>query len=185
MKKTNIFIISGPSGSGQDSVIKKLGEYIDFEKIITTTTREMRPEDTEGKTYYFISKEKFLEGIEKNIFFEYALEDNGNYYGGTYAELERAKKSSRPVIWKIDYKGVLRAKELLPETKSILIYIPFELIQKRLKKRGETEEVIKSRLEYSKGWYDNENIFDYKVFNEEGKLDETVQKVAEIIKSNL
>jgi guanylate kinase len=183
---SNIFIISGPSGSGQDSVIKGLKKEFDFDldKIITTTTREMRPEDAEGISYYFISKEEFEKKIKENKFFEYALEDNGNYYGGTYAELERVKKTQKPVIWKIDYKGVLNAKKILPEAKSIFIYIPFELIRKRLKNRGESEEVIKSRLKYAKGWYENENAFDFKVINEEGKLDETVQKVAEIIKSN-
>jgi guanylate kinase len=144
----------------------------------------MRPEDKAGVSYYFLSKEEFEKGIKENKFFEYALEDSGNYYGGTYAELERVKKSDDPVIWKIEYKGVLAAKKLVPNAKSIYIHIPIELIEKRLKKRGESEEVIAARLEYARGWYENENIFDYKVTNEEGKLDETIEKVAEIIKSN-
>ena len=182
---SNIFIISGPSGAGEDSVIKKLKNHIDFDKIVTTTTRAMRPEDEEGVSYYFISEEEFKKGIEENRFFEYALEDNGNYYGGTYEELERAKKSPKPILWKVEYQGELKAKKILPEVKSIFIYIPFELIKERLAKRGETEETINSRLEYAKGWYDNEDAFDFKVINEEGKLDETVQKVAEIIKNNL
>jgi len=184
-KMSNIFIISGPSGSGQDSVINGLKKKIDLDKIVTTTTRAMRPEDKEGVTYYFVSKEEFKKGIEENAFFEYALEDNGNYYGGTYREIERARKNKLPVIWKIDYKGVLIAKEILPEAKSILIHIPIELIRSRLEKRGESEETIQSRLEYAKGWYENEKAFDYIVENKEGKLDETVEKVAKIIKDNL
>lgn len=180
-----IFILSGPSGAGEDSVIKGLKELIDFDKIVTTTTRAMRPEDQAGVTYYFVSKEEFEKGIRENKFFEWALEDKGNYYGGTFAELERAKKSPRPVIWKIDYKGVLTAKKLLPEAKSIFIYVPIELIEKRLQGRGETPEMIKERLEYAKGWYENEHIFDYKVFNKDGCLDQTVQKVAQIIQENL
>jgi guanylate kinase len=180
-----IFIISGPSGSGQDSVINGLKEKIEFDKIITTTTRKMRPEDQEGKTYYFISKEEFQEGIRDGRFFEHALEDNGNYYGGTYAELERVKKSSIPVIWKIDYKGVIAAKKLLPEAKSIFIHIPKDLIEKRLRKRGETAETIQSRIKYADGWYENEEIFDYKITNEEDKLDETVEKARKIISGDL
>jgi len=184
MFQSNVFIISGPSGAGEDSVIKKLKNYIDFDKIITTTTRPMRPEDKDGVSYYFLSKKEFEKGIQEKIFFEYALEDNGNYYGGTYEELEKAQKKNKPVIWKVDYKGVIAGKKLLPKAKSILIYIPFEMIEKRLKKRGESKETIKRRVEYAKGWYENEDIFDYKVFNEEGKLDETVKKVAMIIKNN-
>lgn len=184
MFQSNVFILSGPSGAGEDSVIEKLKNYIDFDKIVTTTTRPMRSEDKEGISYYFLSKEEFKKAIQEKKFFEYALEDNGNYYGGTYEELEKAQKKNKPVIWKVDYKGVIAGKKLLPKAKSILIYIPLEMIRKRLEKRGESEEMIKIRMEYAKGWYENEEIFDYKVFNEEGKLDETVKKVAEIIKKN-
>lgn len=182
---SNIFVISGPSGAGEDSVIRGLRSKIDFDKIVTTTTRAMRPEDSEGVSYYFISKEEFKRGIEENKFFEYALEDNGNYYGGTYAELERVKKSKKPVIWKVDYKGVLNAKKILPEVKAIFIYVPIEVVESRLRKRGELERTIASRLEYAKGWYENEKSFDFKVVNEDGKLAETIEKVAEIIKGNL
>jgi guanylate kinase len=181
---SKIFILTGPAGAGEDSVIKNLGQYVDFDKIVTTTSRPMRPEDQEGVTYYFISKQEFEKGIEENKFFEFALEDNGNYYGGTYEEIERAKKSDKPVIWKIDYKGTITAKKNFPEARSIYLYIPFELIETRLKNRGDAPDVIKSRLAYAKGWYENEHIFDFKVENEEGKLDETVRKVAEIIKEN-
>lgn len=184
MPRNNIFIITGPAGAGEDSVIKGLRKYINFEKIVTTTSRPMRPEDKEGISYYFISKNKFKKSIEENRFFEYALEDNGNYYGGTFDELERAKKSTVPVIWKIDYKGVFNAKSILPEAKSIYLHIPLELIEKRLLIRGDSPEVIKSRIEYAKGWYENENLFDFKVENEEGKLDKTVKKVAKIIEDN-
>ena len=98
MPINNIFIITGPAGAGEDSVIKGLRNYIDYDKIVTTTSRPMRPEDKEGISYYFVSKDEFKKRIGENKFFEYALEDNGNYYGGTYAELERAKKSTKPVI---------------------------------------------------------------------------------------
>lgn len=181
---SNIFILTGPAGAGEDSVIKKLGQYLEFDKIVTTTSRAMRPEDIKDITYHFITKENFLKGIKENKFFEHALQDNGNYYGVTYKELEKAKRSDKPVIWKIDYKGVINAKELMPDAKSIYLYIPPEIIAKRLKNRGDSEEVIKSRIEYSKGWYENEHLFDYKVENEEGKLDETIKKVAEIIKNS-
>lgn len=181
---SKIFILTGPAGAGEDSVIKGLNKYLKLDKIVTTTSRSMRPEDEEGVSYYFISKEEFKKRIRENKFFEYALEDNGNYYGGTYEELERAKKSDVPVIWKIDYKGVINAKKLLPNVKSIYLYISPELIEKRLKNRGDSPEIIKSRVAYAKGWYESEHLFDFKVENKEGKLEETIQKVAEIIRKN-
>jgi len=183
--KSNIFIISGPSAAGEDSIIEGLKKIIDFEKIITTTSRSMRSFESQGSPYYFVSQEKFEEMIKENKFFEHAIEDNNNYYGGTYEELERVKKSNKPVIWKVDFQGVIAGKKLIPESKSILIYIPKKLIIKRLKKRDNASaDYIKGRLEHSRGWYENEKIFDYKVYNKEGKLNETIKKVAEIIKNN-
>ena len=183
--KSKLFIISGPSGAGKDSTIEELKKYLDFEKVITTTTRKMRPNESEGHPYYFISKEDFKKGIEENKFFEYALEDNGNYYGGTFRELEKIKTSKLPVIWEVDYKGVMAGKKMFPDAKAILIYIPFDLIKKRLLARKEATNIIHDRLAYAEGWYKNENIFDYKIENKEGELEETAQKLFQIIKDNL
>lgn len=183
--QSKIFIISGPSGSGQDSVIEGLKKIIDFEKIITTTTRKIRPGEVEGKSYYFITKKEFKKRIKEKKFFEYAIEDDGNYYGGTFEEIERVKKLQKIILWKVDYQGVIAGKKIVPDAKSILIYIPKEQIPERLRKRGHrSEEFIHNRIKHSEGWYENENIFDYKVYNKEGKLEKTVEKVAEIIKKN-
>jgi guanylate kinase len=184
--KNNIFIISGPSGSGEDSVIKGLRKIMPIEKIITATTREKRPGEKEGVDYYFIDKKTFKEKIKKNEFYEWTEEDNGNLYGGTFREIERVKKSKKTVIWKIEYKGVISAKKIIPEAISIFIYIPMNKIKKRLIARNcHSEDFIKSRLDYAKGWFENENIFNYKIENKEGKLDETVKKVADIIKKEI
>ncbi len=179
----NIFIISGPSGAGEDSVINGLKKIFPIEKIITTTTREMRPEEQEGKDYYFVTKKIFQDKIKNKEFFEWAEEDNGQLYGGTLAEIERVKNSGKIGIWKIDYKGVVAAKKLLPQAISILLYIPLKTIKKRLENRGvHNKKFINSRLQYAQGWFDNEKIFNYKVENVENKLEETIKKVANIIK---
>ncbi len=183
--KNNIFIISGPSGAGEDSVIKGIKKLFSVEKIITTTTRTIRPGEIDGRDYYFVSKPVFKQMIKNGKFFEWAEEDNGQLYGGTLAEIERVKNSNKIGLWKIDYKGVIAAKKLLPEAISIFIYIPLNTIKKRLKNRKNcSKEFIKSRIDYAQGWFDNEEIFDYKVENVENKLDETIKKIANIIKNN-
>lgn len=180
---SNLFIISGPSGAGEDSVIEGLKKIFDIAKIVTTTTRPIRPTEKNGREYYFISKENFLDKIDNDEFFEWAEEDNSQLYGGTKAELKRIKESDKVGIWKVDYKGVLNAKEIEPEAVSIFIKIPIETVEKRLRQRGNaTEEFIKDRIEYAQGWYDNEDKFDYIVENKQGELDKTIQKVANIIK---
>jgi guanylate kinase len=184
--KNNIFIISGPSGAGEDSVIKGIKKVLPIEKIVTTTTREKRPGEKEGVDYYFIDKKTFKEKIKKNEFYEWAEEDSGNLYGGTFKEIERVKNSRKIGIWKIDYKGVINAKKIIPEAISIFLYIPIEKVKKRLIARNcHSEDFIKSRLDYARGWFENEHIFNYKIENKEGKLDETIKKVVNTIKKEI
>ncbi|MCD6149394.1 hypothetical protein J7J13_01235 [bacterium] len=184
--KSNVFIISGPSGAGEDSVIKGLKKYLDIERVITTTTREMRPGESQGRPYYFIPKEEFKKGVKNGDFFEWAEEDNNNFYGVTHKEIKRARNSEKIVIWKVDYKGVLNLKKMMPEIPAILINAPLDIIEKRIRNRGRvSEKFIQKRIKYAQGWTKNKNAFDYSVENEEGKLDETVLKVAKIIKNDL
>lgn len=72
MKKANIFIISGPSGAGEDSIINGLKKYFSVERIITNTTREIRSGESQGNPYYFIRKEEFEERKSKGDFVEWA-----------------------------------------------------------------------------------------------------------------
>lgn len=186
MPNKKIFIISGPSGAGEDSVIQGLKSYFPIEKIITSTTRKKRPNEVSGKDYYFLSHEEFRDKINKNKFFEWALEDNGNYYGGTYEEIKRVLNSDKIGIWKIDYKGAIKAKKILPEAISIYLHVPLEIIEKRIRKRKiHNEKFIQGRLKYAEGWYQNRGKFDYEIYNEEGKIDQTIKKTANIIKKIL
>ncbi|MCX6766673.1 MAG: guanylate kinase [Candidatus Moranbacteria bacterium] len=182
---SNIFIISGPSGAGEDSVIEGLEKYFQIERVITTSTRSMRTGESQGKPYYFISQEEFKKKIEQDEFAEYAQEYNNNFYGVTKEELERVKKSGYIGLWKIEYKGVITAKKKFPEIKSIYIAPPsLEILRQRILKRDPTvsEEYLKERMDYTKEWMKYEDVYDYKVVNEEEKLDETIEKVADIIK---
>lgn len=183
MQKSKIFLLSGPSCAGEDSIIGGLRDKLSFELIITTTTREIRPGESQGKPYYFISKEEFRNGINKDEFYEYAKEDRGNFYGVTKKEFERAVNVGKPIIWKVDYQGVLTAKKLFPECIAILIDVDLETVRGRLLKRDNaSEEYIKGRLEHARGWYDNKDKFDYVVKNENGKLNEAIEEVEDIIK---
>jgi guanylate kinase len=183
---SNIFIISGPSGSGQDSVAEGLKKLLPIERVVTSTTREMRDGESHGFPYYFISQKEFKNKLKNDEFAEYAQEYNNQFYGVTKDELKRVADSGKIGIWRIEYQGVITAKKKFPEIKSIFIAPPsLEVLKKRILKRdpGVSEEFIKERMEYTKGFFKHEDIYDFKVVNEEGKLEETVVKVAEIIKN--
>jgi guanylate kinase len=185
-KKTNLFIISGPSGAGEDSIIEGLRKCFVIEKVITTTTREMRPGESQGNPYYFISKEDFQEGINHGNFIEWAEEYNGNFYGTTKIELERVLSSGKMGIWKIDYHGVINAKKKNPEITAIFITVPsLDVLENRIRRRDNvTSKYVKERMEYTREWMKHADIYDYTVVNEEGKLEEAIQKTAKIIREN-
>ena len=180
--KNKLFIISGPSGAGEDSVIEGLRKFLPIERVITTTTRKKRSDVFAEDPYYFISKEEFKKGVAGNIFFEYAQEYNNQFYGVTNKEIQRVIESGKIGIWKIEYKGVITIKKIMPEIVAILITTPsLEVMKQRLLKRGESEEFVRQRMDYTKEWLKHKDIYDYEVVNYEGKLDETVEEVKEII----
>lgn len=184
--KNNIYIISGPSGSGQDSVVEGLKKYFSIERVITTTTRSPRFDESQGHPYYFISAEEFKDKIEKNAFIEYAQEYNNNFYGVTDTELKRVMNSKHIGIWRIEYKGVITAKKLYPEIIAILLTAPLEVLEDRIRKRDNPDEkLLKERMDYTREWLQNHrDIYDYEVENEQGKLAETIEKIANIINNH-
>lgn len=181
----NLFIISGPSGAGEDSVIDGLEKILPIERVITITTRPKRPGETSGKPYYFISHKDFAKLIKQKKLLEYAQEYNDNYYGVTHDEINRVKMSGKIGLWKIEYKGVITAKKLMPKITAIFIGAPLKVLEKRIRKRDNvTEKFVQERLQYTKKWLKHLDIYDYVVENKEGKLNQTVKRVAEIIKNN-
>lgn len=191
MSKPNIFIISGPSGAGEDSIIEGLRKYFPIEKVITTSTRFIRPGEAQGNPYYFISREEFIKRRDSGEFAEWTEEYNGNLYGVIKEEIERVKSASRWTgkigIWKIEWKGVITAKKIFPEIPAIFITVSdLKILENRIRRRGGiSEEYIKERMEYTKEWMRHKDVYDHEVYNEEGKLDEAIAKTAEIIKKHL
>jgi guanylate kinase len=187
MPKNTIFIISGPSGAGEDSIINGLEKTFPIERVVTTTTRKMRAGESEGKPYYFIPGDEFKKRLAEGRFAEHAQQYNGNLYGVSREELERVQNSGKIGIWKIEYKGVMTVKKEYPKIVAIFINAPsLEILESRIRRRDNvTDEYINERMAYTKEWLKHTGIYDYTVINEEGRLDEAINKVAEIIKKHL
>ncbi len=181
--KPQFFIISGPSGSGQDSVIEGLTKLLPIERVITTTTRPPREDESDGQPYHFVSKEAFEKGLKESAFLEHARHYGGEYYGVTKAEVDRVRNSGKVGIWKVDWQGVANIKKLFPETKAILITAPLDILEARLHHRDHdrSEASLKERMAYSKEYLNHADLYDFTVINEEGKLDEAIQNVFHIL----
>lgn len=180
---TKLFVITGLSGSGKDSVINGLEqEGLDYTKIITTTTRPIRRGEQEGDPYHFVSEDKFKKMISQNEFFEWAVVYT-NYYGNTKTAVEQALSTGKPVILRIDCQGARTIKEKYPE--SVVIFIKplsMKILEQRLKKRGlDSKEVIKHRLAQVKKEMEALEQWDYIVINEQGKLKDAIKNVKKII----
>jgi len=186
LKKTIFFVISGPSGAGEDSVIEGLGKKIKFERIITTVTRAKRVGESEGRPYHFVIIPKFKKMIKNKEFWEWA-KVYGDYRGATQKEVDRLMRKKILVLWKVDYQGAETIKRKMPEALSVFIYPPsLSILEKRLIKRGQdSPEVIKKRMPFTKKWLRHRRGYDYVVINKENKLEETIDRVFSLLMKKL
>ncbi len=180
-----LFVISGPSGVGKDTVIeglKKIG--LNFGWVITTTTRAMRKGETEGRPYHFVSKKQFQQMVKENVMVEFA-KVYGNYYGTSKAALEEAFRNNKLVILKNDPQGARSIKKKIPQAIVIFILPPsLATVEKRLCHRGtDPEKVIQQRLAAIEKDLTNLDFVDYRVINEEGKPELASREIFKIIQS--
>lgn len=180
-----LIVISGPSGVGKDSVIKRMKERgLPFHFVVTTTSRAQRPDEEEAKDYYFVSKEAFEGMIGRDELFEYAMV-YGEYKGIPKQRVEGALASGKDVVMRLDVQGAETVRAYSPE--AVLIFISTmdedELMQRLQTRQTETPENLLIRLETAREELKKAEIFDYYVLNAEGKMDEAVDSILSIIKA--
>lgn len=171
MSKGGIFIISGPSGSGKDTLLAELFKAKpEIMFSISSVTRPMREGEHEGEKYNFISREKFENMIEKGELLEYNSYI-GNYYGTPKAPVIAAAEAGRDIIIEVDVNGAAQIKSKLPEAIGIFIMPPsFEELKRRLSGRGtETEELIEKRMNSALSEIERAAEYDYIVVNDDIK----------------
>ena len=169
MSKGGVFVVSGPSGSGKDTVLKGLfAENPDILFSISSITRAMRPGEREGEKYNFISREHFEEMIKNDLLLEHNV-FVGNYYGTPRIPVEKAVSEGRDIIIEVDVNGAAQIRKKLPEAVTVFIMPPsFEELKRRLVGRGtESEELIEKRLRSALDEIRRAEEYDYIIVNDD------------------
>lgn len=180
-------IISSPTGGGKDATIEELLKiFPNSARLVTTTSRVPRPTDQEGVTYNFISREEFEKKINEGYFVEYNNYAS-NYYGTPKEYLMDMLNKHSVVFSNIDVNGKHSMDKL--GIKNLAIFLlpeSISILEQRVEKRGGlTKEQIAERIKIVSQEIEASKDYDYKLTNYEGKLAETVDNVAKIVKEHL
>ncbi len=177
-----LVVLSGPSGVGKGTIAKKLiKKNPNLFLSVSCTTRLPRNGETDGTDYFFITKEEFLEKINKEDFLEYS-EHFENYYG-TPKSYVLDKLNTKDVILEIDVNGGLNVKKSYENAVLIMILPPSleELKNRLIKRKTESLEKIELRMKRIEYELAKKDLYDYAVINDD--LSETVEKIENIIKT--
>lgn len=183
MSKGVLTVVSGFSGAGKGTVMKRLLEkYDDCALSISVTTRKPREGEVDGREYFFRTREEVEAMIEAGELLEYAQYVN-NYYGTPRPYVEEMLSQGKNVILEIEIQGAMKIKEMIPDAVLAFVAPPtFEELKNRLVGRGtETQEVIESRLKRAAEEAEGMDSYDYLLIN--NVVEDCVDELHEIILS--
>ena len=184
-KKGGLFILSSPSGAGKTTLVKKITRNRNFSVSISHTTRLPRPNEKNGKDYFFTSKNNFKRLIKNKKFLEHAKVFD-NYYGSSKDFVIDKLKTGNNVVFDIDWQGTrqIRNKKLNYKLLSIFILPPSrkELLKRLLKREKKNLKTVNKRMKSFKKDLSRWVEYDFVVINDD--LNKCYNKIMLAIKKN-
>ncbi len=180
-----LFVVSGPSGAGKDTLVEALLERMPrLRYSVSSTTRDPRKGEVEGEHYFFLDRATFEERVQSNGFLEWR-EYNGNLYGTPQDFVQKTLAEGYDLIMKPEVNGALAIKNAYPD--AVLIFLvpdKFSHLRDRLlARRTETNEEIARRLEIAHQEMKFIRNFDYILINEEGRKEDAIRDLHAILQA--
>jgi guanylate kinase len=178
-----VFIISAPSGSGKSTLVRellRLEPKLAFS--VSYTTRQPRGQEVPGESYQYVSRELFMELLNRDEFLEWA-EVFGNFYGTHQSVWQRAQAEGKDLLLDIDVQGEQQLKKKIPDAVSIFVLAPSRaVLEQRLRARSEdAEAVIQRRLAAAANEIRNYHAYDYVVINDQ--VSEAVASLQSVVRA--
>ena len=186
MKQGKLIIFSAPSGSGKTTLVHYLLQQSELNLAfsVSAASRDKRPNEINGKDYYFMSPEEFKQKVEDDAFVEWEEVYNNNYYGTLKSEVARLLNEGKNVIFDIDVKGGLNIKKQYPDNSLAIFVQPPSVaeLKKRLQSRQtETAEKIKMRIDKAAEEIQYAKDFDVIITNDD--LEKAKKEAYQTVKS--
>jgi guanylate kinase len=181
-----VVVIAGPAGSGKDSIVQGvLKRCSNATLMVTATTRPMRPGEVEGVNYHYLTNEKFLEELAAgNILEHYHREDTDTYYGTYKPDIDSRIESGNVVFAVIQIVGAKYLKEHYDATTIFIMPPSLDVLERRVRSRAPMSDLEwQERLAHThREVTEDSPFYDYRITNDEGKLDDAVEAVIEILR---
>jgi guanylate kinase len=180
-KRGRLVIIIGPSAGGKTTIVDKALElHPSAVRLVTTTTRAMRPGEVDGVHYHFLDRPTFEQKLERGEFLEHN-EFDGNLYGSSRIILEKMLREHDLVFAVLDVNGARKALHAFPEATSIFIRPDsIDQLRKRHEERGKTPDEVQWRLARAREEIAQAHDFGHVLTNHEGDVDGSVAEVLRI-----
>jgi guanylate kinase len=177
-----LVVISGPSGVGKDTLIKRLLELDrNLRYSVSCTTRPPRPKEVDGVDYTFVNRERFQQLVDEGAFLEHATYD-GNLYGTVIERVERAQDAGHDIVLKIEVQGAEQVREKVPDAVFIFVLPPSteELERRQELRNSETSRTMASRRKIAEREMTYVSRYGHVVVNDE--LERAAAEVLAIIR---
>ena len=184
MDASRLVIISGPSGVGKSTVVKRVLEDSPVPLVlsISATTREPRDGEVDGEHYHFLSRQEFEERRQKGEFLEFKeVFRHGNWYGTLKSTVASGLSEGKWVLLEIDVEGAISVSNEYPDVLMIFLHPgSMEILEKRLRDRqSDSEESISRRLQVAAAEMAQSELYDYVIENR--TIDQTAERICGVI----